>query len=247
MAPPRKNIPWNKGKTGIYSEEYRRKISTSLKGKKKPPRSEEHRKNLSKVLIGHKVSEETRKKIGQAQIGRKISEDTRQKLSEALRGPKHPLWGKHHTEKSKNKMRNTKIHQYRNNPELINKISNSVKKLWQNPEYRRVHTGPNHYWWKGGVTKRQETLAHALRVELKNWAKQVLERDNYICQKCGLISKEKGVMQVHHIRSVSEYPSLVLDITNGITFCKNCHRKTESYGRKLRIKITRSPSFVRDS
>lgn len=117
---------------------------------------------------------------------------------------------------------------------MINKISNSVKKLWQDPEYRRAHTGSNHHWWKGGITKRQESLAHALRVELRNWARQVLERDNYTCQRCGLKSKEKGIMEAHHIKPVSRYPSLALDISNEITLCKNCHYKTESYGRKLR-------------
>lgn len=234
MTPPKRYMPWNKGKIGIYSEEYRKKISAGLKGKRKPPRSEEHRKNLSKALKGHEVSEETRKKISQAQIGREISEETRRKLSEAKKGSKHPLWGKRHTEETKNKMRDTKINQYRNNSELIIRISNSVKKLWRDSEYHKKHTGPNHHWWKGGITKREETLAHALRAELRNWAKEVLERNNYTCQRCGIRSEGKRVMQVHHIKSVLEYPSLVLDIANGITLCKNCHRNTESYGRKLK-------------
>lgn len=207
-----------------FSDEHRRKISIARKGKYSPGTG---------FQKGHKVSEEMRRKISQAQMGRRLSEETKRKLSEANKGPKHPLWGKHHTEETKNKMRNIKIKLYRNNSELIDKISNSVKELWQNKDYIEKHCGERNPNWKGGLTKRQETLAHALRVELKNWAKQVLERDNYICQKCGIGFKEKGIMQVHHIKSVSKYPSLVLDIANGITLCKNCHRKTESYGRKL--------------
>jgi len=233
MAPPKGFIPWNKGKRGIYSKEYRKKISTGLKGKRKPPRSKKHRKNLSEALKGHKVSEETRRKISQAQIGRKISEKTRRKLSEANKGPKHPNWGKHLSEDTKNKMSNTKIKQYRDNPEIKIKISNIVKKLWQNKDYIEKHCGEKNPNWKGGLTKREETLAHRLRVELKNWAKKILERDNYTCQKCGVRFREKEAMEVHHIKPVSKHPSLVLDIENGITLCKNCHYKTESYGKKL--------------
>lgn len=236
-------------------EKEREKTSLAMKGRNL---SEEHRKNISErmkrewkegkrkpLMLGNHHSEETRRKISQSQIGKKLSKETRKKISEAFKGPRHPLWGKRHTEETKNKMRDTKINQYRNNSELIIRISNSVKKLWQDPEYRKEHTGPNHHWWKGGITKREETLAHALRVELRNWAKKVLERGNYTCQRCGIRSEEKRIMQVHHIKSVLEYPSLVLDIANGITLCKNCHRKTESYGRKLRKQIVETSDVIR--
>lgn len=225
-------------------EKEREKTSLVMKGRKL---SEKHRKNISErmkrewkegkrkpLMLGKHHSEETRRKISQSQIGKKLSEETKRKLSEANKGVKHPNWGKHLSEETKNKMRDTKIKQYRNNPELINKISNSVKKLWQNKDYIEKHCGEKNPNWKGGLTKREETLAHRLRVELKNWAKKILERDNYTCQKCGVRLREKEVMEVHHIKPVSKYPSLVLDIENGITLCKNCHYKTESYGKKLR-------------
>ena len=208
-----------------FSEEHRRKLSIARKGKYIPGTG---------FQKGHTVSEKTRRKISQAQRGKRLSEETKRRLSEANKGVKHPNWGKHLSEETKNKMRDTKIKQYKNNPELINKISNSVKKLWQNKDYIEKHSGEKNPNWKGGLTKREETLAHRLRVELKNWAKEILERDNYTCQKCGMRFREKGIMEVHHVKPVSKYPSLALDIENGITLCKNCHCKTESYGKKLR-------------
>lgn len=51
-------IPWNTGK--LLTEEHRRKVSESLKGKKC---SEEKKRKISRSLKGHPVSKETLKKI----------------------------------------------------------------------------------------------------------------------------------------------------------------------------------------
>ena len=63
--------------------------SCSLKGKKKPPFSEEHRRKMSEVHTGKKKgphSEETRRKISIANTGRKLSEEHRRNLSIARGG-----------------------------------------------------------------------------------------------------------------------------------------------------------------
>lgn len=74
----------------------------------------------------------------------------------------------------------------------------------------------------------------------KLWRKSVFERDNYTCQECG----KKGVyLQAHHIFSKSklielnnnDYDKCIKDekmweVSNGLTLCKICHKKTESYG-----------------
>jgi len=257
---------WLVGKP--FSLEHKRKISLGQKERYKDPKerektslamkgrkfSEEHRKNISErmkrewregkrkpPMLGKHRSEETRRKLSQIQKGKRLSEETKQKLREANRGPRHPNWGKHLSEETKNKIRSTKIRLYKDNPELKAIISNLVKKLWENSEYREKHLGSKNPNWKGGLIKREETLAHKLRAELRTWANKILERDNYTCQRCGLRTKEKGIMEIHHIEPISRYPSLVLDVTNGITFCKYCHRKTESYGRKLGKK---TPKFL---
>ncbi len=43
-------------------------------------------------------------KGGDGTLGLKMSKDTKRKISYALSGDKHPLWGKHHSVESKNKM-----------------------------------------------------------------------------------------------------------------------------------------------
>ena len=93
-------IAWNKG--GKCDEEWKRKVSESLKGR---IFSDEHRKKLSELAKGRKSwnkgkspSEETRKKIGDGNRGKIISEEQRKKLSEAGKGRKH-------SEESKQKMR----------------------------------------------------------------------------------------------------------------------------------------------
>lgn len=53
------------------------------------------------------------------------------------------------------------------------------------------------------------------------WANMVKERDNYTCKSCG---KKEEVMIAHHIIPVIFCDMLSLDIHNGITLCKVCHK-----------------------
>lgn len=71
--------PWHKGKTGIFSEEYRKKLSDAKKGKPnwrkgvvgKYRHTQEWKEMMSKKLKGHETSEETKKKISDANKGEK--------------------------------------------------------------------------------------------------------------------------------------------------------------------------------
>jgi len=99
-------IPWNKGKTNIYSEEIRRKIGDASRGRKLSKEtkrkisesnkgrifSEEAKRKISEAnrgnqnMMGHKHSEEAKRKISEANRGRKFSEEHRRKISEANKG-----------------------------------------------------------------------------------------------------------------------------------------------------------------
>ena len=74
------------------SDETRRKLSESLKGKKRAPFSEETLRKLSESLKGKKrapFSEETRKKMSEAKKGKKrkpFSDEHRKKMSEVRKG-----------------------------------------------------------------------------------------------------------------------------------------------------------------
>ena len=80
--------------------EWRKKISDSLKGRKKPPITEKHRENLRLSHLGKKPSDETRKKMSLAQMC-----NTRGFTKEWHRTHKHPRLGVPHTEEAKEKIR----------------------------------------------------------------------------------------------------------------------------------------------
>lgn len=124
----------NGGNTlGKHSEETRKKISESNKGRIVTP---EQRLKISKALKGQKISPETRTKISnslqgekcywygktgptkgrkappeelkrrsEAHKGQAVSEETKKKISEALKGEKSVWYGKKHTDESIAKMK----------------------------------------------------------------------------------------------------------------------------------------------
>lgn len=84
-----------------HSEDTRRKISESEKGKKNhnygKNLSEETKRKISKAMKGKKMSEDSRKKLSESRKGMVISSETCRKISESHKG-------KHHSEDSKIKM-----------------------------------------------------------------------------------------------------------------------------------------------
>ena len=76
----------------------------------------------------------------------------------------------------------------------------------------------------------------------KDWRRLVMQRDNYLCQRC----KEQGRITVakiaHHIKPTNEYPELALDIDNGQALCFKCHeeiheRKTKKVKELPKVRI----------
>ena len=56
-------IPWNKGKTGVYSEEVKNKMGSGNRGKKLGSPSQQHRDKISKSNTGKKRTQEVKDKI----------------------------------------------------------------------------------------------------------------------------------------------------------------------------------------
>lgn len=89
MARKGKENPfWGKS----HSEKTKKKMSEAHKGKKRPPFTREHRRKLSEVRKGIKLSEETKNKLRQINLGKHYSETTRRKKSEAQKGEKGSNW-----------------------------------------------------------------------------------------------------------------------------------------------------------
>ena len=61
-----------------------------------------------------------------------------------------------------------------------------------------------------------------LSYQYRKWRENVLKRDNYTCQKCGIFNKN---LNVHHLKSFAKFKELRYEINNGITLCIDCHRK----------------------
>ena len=112
--------------------------------------------------------------------------------------------------------------------DYVQKIANAVIYEFRCPHCSLEKTsarmrGDGCHFWRGGVNGQNDTLRH--RREYKDWRQCVYERDNYICQCCGV---RGGRLNAHHINSFSDYPELRYNINNGITLCTKCHDTTET-------------------
>jgi hypothetical protein len=158
--------------------------------------------------LGYKHTNAAKLKIGLGNKGKLISNETKNKLSLASKGRKH-------SEESKLKisLANTgkpsscgmlgKHH----TPEAKLKISKNL-------------LGENHPNWKGGMSLYPQDWTDILKESIR-------ERDNYICQECGIHQDELDQkLDIHHI----DYNKDNLNPTNLISLCRSCHIKT-NYNR----------------
>lgn len=132
-------------------------------------------------------------------------------------------------------------------------IGTKTKELWKDPSYVAhmvmAHTGKKqsretiekrvskirgdkNHAWKGGVATEAEIVRKSWAY--RDWRRAVFQRDNYTCQNCNVKSGLgfAVVLNAHHIKPFSQYPELRFELSNGLTLCKACHLKTETYGRK---------------
>lgn len=71
--------------------------------------TEETKKRLSEMNKGKSFTTGHKEKISHSLKGHNVSKDTKMKISKANKGKNHPMYGKHHTEETKQKMKETKI------------------------------------------------------------------------------------------------------------------------------------------
>ena len=98
-------------------------------------------------------------------------------------------------------------------------------------EYSNKIAGSKNYNWKGGTTPLYKKIRKS--IEYKLWRIAVFERDNHTCRFCG---QRGGILQADHIKRFADYPELRFAIDNGRTLCIDCHRKTNTWGFKIKLK-----------
>ena len=208
-------VPWNKGTTGI--------IKAWNNGKKCP--------QISKGLIGRKLSDEHRKKsiknliipikgIRQKGQFKKLHKPWNKNKKGVMPDPWNKgnvglqiswMKGKHHSKKSNEK----------------NRIAHIGKKQSKETILKRIKKGENHYNWKGGITPLNKLLRS--KSMWKIWREAVFLRDNFTCQnpECEFCNNKIGVMlHPHHIKPLSLFPELTFRVDNGITYCAEFHIKS---------------------
>jgi len=80
---------------------------------------------------------------------------------------------------------------------------------------------------------------------MKEWRKQVYQRDNYTCQICGdrQYRGHKVELNSHHIERFSDNEALRVSVDNGITLCISCHKltigKESQYEEQFKSIVTR--------
>ena len=94
-----------------------------------------------------------------------------------------------------------------------------------------VKTGKDSNWWKGGKSRPWDLLKETDKY--KEWRRKVYERDWFRCRWCDYRSKKKGDIQAHHIVPMRDDKRLWFKVSNGITLCIKCHRKT--YGKEKKF------------
>lgn len=122
--------------------------------------------------------------------------------------------------------------EYKHSDETRLKMSNSQrgsKKPWIS-QRNRLLIGSKSLHWKGGVSETNRLARTRFRNTVQ---KEVLRRDNYTCQICGI----RGInMQVDHIQPWKEYIELRFSIDNCRTLCSSCHYQI-TFGRPMPKKI----------
>ncbi len=155
--------------------------------------------------------------------GQSHSEEFKTARANMYSGSKNPFYNCTHSKETKIKMSVNRVGKCKGieNPIFGRKGRlDCAEKISATRVLRKVAEGKNNPNYRHGrsINKRRDTTT-----EYKNWRKAVFERDNYTCQFCG---KRGGDLEADHIKPVSFYPELRIDINNGRTLCPPCHKTT---------------------
>lgn len=94
--------------------------------------------------------------------------------------------------------------------------------------------GKNSPRWNPNLTKEEreenENTRRTRTIKYNKWRDKVYKRDCYTCQVCK--DNKGGNLVAHHIFAWNKYKKLRYTVSNGITLCKDCHKKFhKEYGK----------------
>lgn len=90
--------------------------------------------------------------------------------------------------------------------------------------------------WNKGLGKATYWARIKTSQKWKDMRRMVFERDRYTCQIC---KKKGGILHPDHIKPKSQFPKLTFVFKNIRTLCIKCHKKTDTYGYKARLKYSK--------
>jgi hypothetical protein len=94
---------------------------------------------------------------------------------------------------------------------------------------RRVYYFLNQLTREEFSTKAENVLYHSK--EWKLMRELVLTRDGNKCVRCGAENSWKNALQVEHVLSKAYHPELAFEMSNLMTLCNRCHKKTKTFSR----------------
>lgn len=141
------------------------------------------------------------------------------------------------SEEIKNKIKQTNIERYgvpvpTQNPNIRHKGQITCMEKYGVPNYgviySRTHQKEMSPVWKGENIKKERTERNDPKY--REWRKKVFDRDRYTCQCCGARNGEGKYiyLEAHHKNNYKDYIEERFLVSNGVTLCRNCHKKFHS-------------------
>lgn len=180
----------------------------------------------AKRRIGIPRTDATKAKISLSKINKKrapFSSEWKQKISDGL---KNSGAGKYvRTQEIKEKARVQFL-----GKKLPKEHAEKVVNALVSTNKKRI--GIKHHNWKGGITTENHKIRNSS--EYARWRTLVFERDNYTCVICYARSGigKAVLLQADHIKQFAHFKELRFELSNGRTLCVECHKKTDTYGKK---------------
>lgn len=217
------NIPWNKDRVGVYSEETRKKMSDSSK---RENLSEEYRKKLSDAGKKRKFPEEAKLKMSESSklSIKKINERYSffSKVEEMRYNPNKPG--------EKEIQGRCKYFDCMNSKEKDGWFTLTTSQLYE--RIRCLERGDDHaylyccqkckdacpLYYSRGTDPFRKTESPYTYEEYQTFRQYVLTRDSSICQFCG-----DEATDVHHERPQKLEPFFALDPDYAWSSCEGCH------------------------